>query len=273
MRSNAEWEPDGTGPATAAGLASFRRRTDDVRVIHANTLPPGEAGVAMLLRAVAEAAPTHAVLLRRAFKPPPVDASVASLAERAGEREYAASNAFDVSGQQACAARGSWRRRSGALSLAEALGPRPTDFHIFHASPLRDGEGFLSMCRGAFAAGSAERLLLDHSMAGIHPAVARVLRRGHRHIFTAMRRGASVQFHQHGATWFALTHGLKQWWLAPPVLGEQLSSLGSSYPFPAACGYLAQPGGRPDPRIQRALQVRMPRPAFHSPYSGGPYYY
>ena len=40
--------------------------------------------------------------------------------------------------------------------------------------------------------------------------LAAMLSRGHRRIFSAGRAGASVQFHEHSATWFALTHGRNQ---------------------------------------------------------------
>lgn len=85
----------------------------------------------------------------------------------------------------------------------------------------------------------------------LQPAVARLLSRGMRRIFSAGRAGAAVQFHEHGTTWFALTHGRKAWWLGPPNLSLELASFGRGA---SACSYLALPQSSPDGRVSLVVQ-------------------
>lgn len=264
--SNEELRGDGTAVAALEGITRYwaqPTRHTDVPVLDAANLR-GRKGADVLLRTVANA-PQHAVLVRNAFTPP--EAGLAALIQRSGTRFYAAGTCHDQVASQACQADGTWSRRSGAQMLGEALGPRPTDFHIFHASPQQEGRGFLGMCRGRFDAGTVERLLLDTVLQPptaredatartprLDPGIGRILGRGNRHIFTAMRPAASVQFHTHGATWFALTHGRKMWWLGPPQMAESLNSVGSSKPFPPACAYLSEPSARLDARVRQVVQ-------------------
>ena len=278
-RSRCAWISDARGArhhealASAMSVARFveteARPHGVVTVLDARSLKPDA-----LFEAVRNA-PMNAVLIRHAFHiAEDVEAVARSLP--ATTRSYSA-NDGQFPAPPTCAPSGPRLvRRAGVLRLPDLLLPssKLTDFNIFHAVPAvseRVLERRHVSCHGRFMRGSVEAQLMaritggyGRPSAGIydvkgsvggHSALDRrlvaALLRGNRRIFSAGRVAASIQFHSHASTWFALTHGRKAWWLGPSSLALELSAYGN---VASACTYLDHLHHTPDPRVELLVQ-------------------
>jgi len=225
-------------------------------------------GVERLMAAIA-AARFHAVVITDAFA---VRTPLHALTVMAGARRYTANNGRFAS-QHACNQTSMAPRRASLVSLDDLFGsgaPNPSDMHIFHAVPHgklagprrakgRDKAAAQQCQKSAFEPGSVESLLLDATVlqgngTQVSRQLSRLLRRGRRRIFTAMRAAMSIQFHDHEATWFALTHGRKAWWLGAQDSAPMWRALGSGRHLFSACEYLHLPRNRPDPDLGFLVQ-------------------
>jgi len=85
-------------------------------------------------------------------------------------------------------------------------------------------------------------------------SVSSIFRKGLKPFATVALVGTSVQFHQHSATWFALTHGRMAWWLAPPSLANALQDMANAPGGEMACMYLSEKTRRPHPSVTFVVQ-------------------
>jgi hypothetical protein len=135
-----------------------------------------------------------------------------------------------------------------------------TDFHMFYATR---GEADEPSCywpqHTSYPPGSIFETLAQ-AVLGDSPRnttlgrnMRKILWSGLRPIATGMRPGTSFPFHGHEATWFALTHGRKAWWIGPPRLTSHLAMLGSDEHWfqQKTCEYLQQ---HPHPEVTRFVQ-------------------
>lgn len=71
-----------------------------------------------------------------------------------------------------------------------------------------------------------QRLVASHPL-GVEPRAA--------HLSCA----GGIAFHDHASTWFALTHGIKVWWLGPPSRSLSLAAVGNGPDAPTSpCSFL-----------------------------------
>ena len=228
-----------------------------VPAIDASTLH-GEGGLRSLLQAIEHSA-TSSVIVRRAFRPQLLERSAPML-----RAQYDGTNGFFPAPPACNVSNERRRRRVGPLHLSDVFAsghggkPALTDLHISLVIPALSHrpEPASRGCHGRFGPGSVEDALLSQVLTSgsgsvIQAPVLQWLARGHRQIFSAGRAGAHVQFHVHGATWLALTHGRKAWWLGPRRLAIQLWSFGTDAP---TCDYLTRPRNRPDARVAFVVQ-------------------
>merc|ERR1719335_1521379 len=58
----------------------------------------------------------------------------------------------------------------------------------------------------------------------------------------------------HSATWAALTHGRKAWWLGPARLATSFNSMGNDDDATSPCNYLEHGRARPHPDVKFVVQ-------------------
>lgn len=187
-------------------------------------------------------------------------------------REYSVNNGFFVP-PPGCGSRGPpkvSKRRYANVRLGSFLGSAAaggshshdayTEFHIFEAHPQRAPQtDERDKCVGDFEGGTLEHALMYELVLGaptttLAPPLVALLRSGNRPIFSAMRRGASIAFHHHSPTWFALTHGRKAWWLGPAASAGALKAIANQPTSRRACEYLALQRHRPHPALTLFIQ-------------------
>eukprot|EP00966_Prymnesium_polylepis_P044138 1023221-Prymnesium_polylepis.1 len=245
-------EDGGLRHATAAQSARSASRfvaeaawpPTSVPVLDARALSPKR-----LIDAV-RTAPMNAVLLQHAFSAAESLETVVR-SSRAVRTTYSANNGRFPS-PPACGRPAAPSRLAGTLRLTDLLASTAgtTDFNIFHAVPAA-ALSRRENCHGEFANGTVEARLMAEVLdapGSRASGLAATLNRGHRQIFSAGRAGASVQFHEHAFTWFALTHGRKAWWLGPASIARQLTAYGGGA---STCTYLPTV---PDARVAFIVQ-------------------
>jgi hypothetical protein len=79
----------------------------------------------------------------------------------------------------------------------------------------------------------------------------RAMRRGWRPVLAIGAQGSGIQFHAHAPTWFALTHGVKAWWIGPVRAARELVQQGNNATASSTCAYLDR---RPHPELRLVIQ-------------------
>eukprot|EP00747_Dinoflagellata_sp_TGD_P135334 gnl/TRDRNA2_/TRDRNA2_175447_c7_seq11.p1 gnl/TRDRNA2_/TRDRNA2_175447_c7~~gnl/TRDRNA2_/TRDRNA2_175447_c7_seq11.p1 ORF type:complete len:378 (+),score=24.07 gnl/TRDRNA2_/TRDRNA2_175447_c7_seq11:38-1171(+) len=152
------------------------------------------------------------------------------------------------------------RKKKGVTIASYLSSTEPTDYHIFETpgkscyKPNEELGWNFSHWKFLAAADHLERLALGklgNKNQRLDISIRRALSVGVRPIFSVDRPLTGVAFHVHSATWLALTHGRKAWWLGPEHLAGTLKSLGSNATATSPCQYLKK---RPHPKLKFILQ-------------------
>merc|ERR550514_911598 len=129
------------------------------------------------------------------------------------------------------------------MTMSEYAAEKKTDFHVFQTSlkptshvdcqpeKLEGGSIEDVLMKAVLGLNGLGRCLLSSS-------ITSVLRQGLRPIFSAAHEAVGVSFHMHAATWAALTHGRKGWWLGPAKLATTFKEMGNDELATNPCNYL-----------------------------------
>jgi hypothetical protein len=204
-----------------------------------------------------------AAIITNAFQ---VSANLSWTWVKTGTNQYLANNGFfDFFHGPACSgdrrsAFCSRRSQISNVTISDYLAENPTDFHIFQASPTFEASITQHACqKDKLQFGSIEDVLmkavLGENALGksfLDSSITSVLSQGLRPIFSAAHEAVGVNFHMHSATWAALTHGRKAWWLGPATLATTFNSMGNNELATSPCKYLGHE--RPHPDVKFVVQ-------------------